>query len=588
MQKYAYLVWVDRLTNKNKFYEATLNDDNSIDVTYGRVGTDGRQHHYQPYEKNYQMLLNQKLEKGYEDVTALHAVKETTVESIHNQYQPIEDETIAKLMEFLMQESNLFMKQNYTIKSADITQKMIDEAQENLNQLVEIAERANQKDGNETALLYRFNETLEEMFQAVPRKMQKVDDFMAHSVSDFHTIIERETDMLDNIRGQLLMNQHKQNDTHDSRTILQAFHLSVRPVTFKEEDQILAGMGADYGMSKDGRHHRRVEDRYICAYRVENNDTRQAYEDFKKEHHMKDGDRGSNIQEFYHGSKTENWLSIMSQGLSLNPQAKVTGKMFGNGIYFASDCRKALNYMDISGARWNDGKRESGFSAVYEVALGKCYEPNHVLGSRFYGKDLPKSCLSVYADKHKLPLKNDEYIVYSQAQCTIKYLVEFSKPNVREKEYSIRRSYIRDELEFAVGSLEVTPNGVQAEINLDMLSDKAQQQFEKMLSPIDSDDRPFMKHLILECTADSKIKFHVLDENYDEMYADSSRGYDFRPNATGDDLAFLAREFKKAFAESEQNWQSIMKQAEHEEIGIVLIQKESEQEEAEFKPAERQ
>ena len=38
MKDYAYLLFVDEINNHNKYYEITLNDDNSIDVNYGRVG----------------------------------------------------------------------------------------------------------------------------------------------------------------------------------------------------------------------------------------------------------------------------------------------------------------------------------------------------------------------------------------------------------------------------------------------------------------------------------------------------------------------------------------------------------------------
>lgn len=63
MRDYAYLECY--VGNSYKFYEATLNDDRSIDVTYGRIGTSGSCHHYDPNEKEFWKLIKEKESKGY-------------------------------------------------------------------------------------------------------------------------------------------------------------------------------------------------------------------------------------------------------------------------------------------------------------------------------------------------------------------------------------------------------------------------------------------------------------------------------------------------------------------------------------------
>ena len=67
IKKYAYLVNVDGSANHNKYYEAVLNEDNSIDVKYGRVGQREAHHHYSPYEKSFAELVQSKIDKGYTD-----------------------------------------------------------------------------------------------------------------------------------------------------------------------------------------------------------------------------------------------------------------------------------------------------------------------------------------------------------------------------------------------------------------------------------------------------------------------------------------------------------------------------------------
>ena len=160
MLKYAYLVYVDQLSNHNKFYEAKLNDDGSIDVCYGRVGSSSNNHHYAPYEKNFHELISSKERKGYEDVTALHVVQgagqnEKAKEELN--YQEIDDSDIQELVELLVNSSREFMKSNYTITIQEVTPKMIDEAQRDLSMLIAIA---NSSEADTRSALYDFNDTL--------------------------------------------------------------------------------------------------------------------------------------------------------------------------------------------------------------------------------------------------------------------------------------------------------------------------------------------------------------------------------------------------------------------------------------------
>jgi hypothetical protein len=51
----------------------------------------------------------------------------------------------------------------------------------------------------------------------------------------------------------------------------------------------------------------------------------------------------------WHGSRTTNFIGILSEGLRIAPpDAPVTGYMFGKGIYFADVPSKAANYIKAS------------------------------------------------------------------------------------------------------------------------------------------------------------------------------------------------------------------------------------------------
>lgn len=546
MKDYAYLLFVDEINNHNKYYEITLNDDNSIDVNYGRVGNTPAYHHYEAHEKQFHVLKSVKEAKGYKDVTALHSVKTASNAMAKNEeldYKPVEDTKINNLIEELITSAREFVKVNYTVGVQEITPKMVSEAENDLNTLISIAQDSN-------VALWRFNEQLKELFVDIPRRMGDVGCYLAKTSADFSRIIERERDMLDNIKGQVntIVAPSQDNSQKKDTTVLDAYGLSVSPVTYEEEDQILSHLGKDYGGLD-------VDRRYVTAYKVENSATRKAYEEFKATHQISRRD----CKLFYHGSKVENWWSIMKTGLSLNPNASVTGKMFGNGLYFASDCRKSLNYMDTKSSHWNNGKRDSGYMAIYSVALGKCYEPYNALYSSFNKKDLPNGCLSVYADKRKTGLQNDEYVVYDQAQCTIKYLVEMKDYNCRNKYYNLDRRAFSNAFKTSLSSLKKTKNSYEAEVLVDNLSDSASKEFYDKISR----DYDFKN---------CYIKYNPRSDNV----VFSFKGYDGTTTVcdgnylTADDKAYLCREFKKAYVLSEKDWANLNEEAKCLESGKTI------------------
>lgn len=71
----------------------------------------------------------------------------------------------------------------------------------------------------------------------------------------------------------------------------------------------------------------------------------------------------------FHGSRLCNWLGILNKSLLLFPSnVIITGKMFGNGLYFASQSSKSMNYMGCN------RNQTIGFLMLCEVALGKQYK----------------------------------------------------------------------------------------------------------------------------------------------------------------------------------------------------------------------
>lgn len=235
---------------------------------------------------------------------------------------------------------------------------------------------------------------------------------MSH-YSEKSEIIAREQDLLDVMRGQVIHPNAKAiKKTKSDQTILDAMGIMMRPVRENEEVEIKKHLG------QQACHYKR-------AWRVINTKTQDAFNQYLKDH------TSSKRKMFWHGSKNENWLNILKTGLVLNPNAVATGKMFGMGIYFAPSASKSLGYTSLAGSYWAGGTSDRAFMGVMDVACGKAFDiyDNPYGWGDLTAKKLEQKCPSanyVFAHKDKGMLRNDELIVYNEAQVTIHYLVELS------------------------------------------------------------------------------------------------------------------------------------------------------------------
>lgn len=130
--------------------------------------------------------------------------------------------------------------------------------------------------------------------------------------------------------------------------------------------------------------------------------------------------------ELFHGSRNENILSIMQNGLKIKPKSAVhTGSMFGAGIYLADASTKSAQYC------WGWGNNggsalEENFLFVCEGATGKIKE---YTSAQPHLDSAPRPYNSVKGAKSPGGLLHNEYIVYRENQVKIKYIIEFKKTN---------------------------------------------------------------------------------------------------------------------------------------------------------------
>jgi poly [ADP-ribose] polymerase len=392
-----YLVMVTSEENHNKYYRMIPDGDN-FTVQYGRVGNDYVATDSYPISM-WDKKLNEKLKKGYVDQTRLVATP--TIAKKDKQYCDIAVKVIADIVARLQTFARQAITDNYTITSSRVTQTMIDEAQDLINRL-------NLTDYNQK----KFNDILVELFRTIPRKMDKVVNYLAYEDRDYRTILQREQDLLDVMRGQVVQQEldvdDKDTSTQAKQTLLEALGLQIFETGNDDKTIIKSKLGE-------------LQPKFSNAWKVVNSKTQKNFDEFITHNKI------DNKQLFWHGSRNENWWSIINSGLVLRPNAVITGKMFGEGIYFAPSAKKSFGYTSYNGTYWARGTSNQAFMSLFDVAYGKPYDVYshgdfyHFDYERLQQAKANANCLHAHAGKM---LFNDEIVIYKENQITIKYLVE--------------------------------------------------------------------------------------------------------------------------------------------------------------------
>lgn len=394
-----HLVMVTAGANNNKYYDMKPQGDMWV-ATYGRIGSGSQTRTYS--KREWDKKYNEKIRKGYIDQTDLIQDLISTEKPTQSEYKEIDNAEIAAIVERLQAMAKKAISENYTVSSNKVTQAMVDEAQNIITGLLNITD------------VKIFNDELLKLFTTIPRKMSSVSSYIARDNGEFNKIISREQDLLDIMKGQVVQKQvveeTKETKPINDNTILEHLGLEFEECSNEDIAIIKVALGS-------------CSDKFHRAWKVKNLRTQKRFDDFVKENNIKD------VRLLFHGSRNENWWSIINSGLMLRPtNAVITGKMFGYGIYYAPKARKSLGYTSLSGSYWARGNSSSGFMALMDVAYGKPYDV-YSFDSKYYNfnyETLQKNCPGancLHAHEGNM-LRNDEIIVYKEEQCTIKYLVE--------------------------------------------------------------------------------------------------------------------------------------------------------------------
>ena len=380
----CYLLLLDESQNNNRYFRMCENGG-VIETEVGRVGA-------KPIKRKvpasyWKTLYDRKIAEGYVDRTEQISFRKNA------KYAEIADSDVRHLFDNLLRYAHKAIEDNYTVSYDSVSEKMVREAQAVLHRIDSC------RDIEECRRLFK------EEYIIIPRKMRDVEEMLPKTLDDVKELLVYNQDLLDVMASQV----KTCTNANPTQTILDKYHISARLCTDEENENI--------------KKHLASESRgfFRRAFRINNSVTDARQEAYIQAHHVKQHD----IHYLYHGSKNMNYFGIVTDGLLLNPNAPVTGKMFGYGLYFANRAKKSINYTDLSGSYWAGGHSNTAYLAVFKVVYQNARHIQKWTSdmSSLTRERLGKQHDALFAHKG-VDLVNDEIIVYDQAQATMQYLVE--------------------------------------------------------------------------------------------------------------------------------------------------------------------
>ena len=397
--KRVFLTCINPESNNYKYYEILPTEEPFFIVKYGRIEESIMTYNSKarspkdPYDSRlYWIRYYEKISKGYVDNTDIYvgSMKNPTLRRQKASNKKYSDDISTMLYEKLLSYSKQIVQDNLVF--THITSKQLQLCNEIYLELCA------------TKTVKQFNEILLRLFAICPRKMTNVSSHLAHSSEDKKRILDFE------------------NSLNSSMNVV--FNSASVPTVsltnpFEEMDIELYPATPDQIQHVYDHLYDELKPQVKNIYRVVPNKQRQIFNTYLKTNNI------TEVKEFWHGSKNENWLSIIQNSLLLYPDAEITGKMFGDGIYFASNIYKSLNYTSLEGSYWTNGKSKTGFMGLFATAYG---DPLFVKYSNHFSEsDLlarKKNCVHAQAGPS---LMHDEIIFYNEAAVLLNYIVEFER-----------------------------------------------------------------------------------------------------------------------------------------------------------------
>jgi poly [ADP-ribose] polymerase len=417
--------------NSNKFWDVTLYDNDDVLCQWGRVGygSGSQEKTFSGVGRSFiEKKIGEKEAKGYKKIDTIDTVENNSQTScvrvrgndnlskIAKSQIKFSSPVVERLVEYLTRKNahNIYTATSgqVTYNTSNglfqtprglVTRETVDSARK---LLVKIGDFVKKKDyeGNKP------REIVEQYMTYIPMNIG-MGKFQFSSVFPDQISVNQQNIILDSLESSLdnVTNTPVVKNTAEAASAKEApkvFDVILEVVEDKNEIKRIKNK---YNSTRKSEHSSsRFEIKVI--YRVIINNVKYAFEE--------SGKKVGNLMELYHGTQTQNCLSILKSGLRKSPPstAYICGKLFGNGIYFAINSSKSLNY---STSFWGGSNSDRTFMFMADVALGKFYVPY------YQESKLPSGYDSFWAKPGKSGIQNDEIIVFKENQFNLTYLLEF-------------------------------------------------------------------------------------------------------------------------------------------------------------------
>lgn len=434
----AMLIFTDAKNNNNKFYELILNDDDSVNCRWGRVGAEGQSTTSYGGKHEFERVMRGKLSKGYvrsqtvslkanapdqSKVALAEAAKRDMLGSLSPSAKgkaKDNDTLLIKLVDRLtqMNRHQIVAASGGSIQIDEtglittplglVTASTIDDARVYLNKIDKFVQKNKFTDD-------KYITALEEYLKLIPQKVPHRRGWYENFFTDFSSLTAQNS-LLDQLEGSLDLYKTKEKEilekaSKGSPILDKVFSTRLEIV---QDLSVIKKIEAFFNSNKNSRHvssHLKLKN----VFELHNDELSKKFEIAAKKY--------GNVKQLWHGTRAFNVLSILKNQLIIpkgGGSYHITGRMYGDGLYFSDQSTKSLNY---SYGYWDGGAKDNNcFMFIADVAMGKEYIPNG-----YHGHSYPaKGHDSVFAKAGIGGVMNNEMIVYKLEQANLRYLCEFS------------------------------------------------------------------------------------------------------------------------------------------------------------------
>ncbi len=390
--------------NNNKYYLVELwplgNGQVVFRASYGRVGNQPQIDERVATPAWVERKIREKMRKGYQEV-ALHRPQ---VAAVAPPPPSIAIEpSVQQVVDWIYTEAREKIASYLAVGLDAVSQEQIERGRKLL--LLALQQYANWEQSQSSGDFQMLSGTVQNFYNAIPTKLPSriTPDTV---VKNFCASLDEQEDRLNQLEAAIATLQIEQAQPQVSPYEALGAELSLLP-----QNSTRFGELVDY-IERTLTHGYNVKVRNIFDVCIAAE--RKAFEQ---------NTRGrDNTQLLFHGTAGQNVRHILRSGL-ICPRTASNGRMFGHGIYFANRSSKSINYCSVR------TRHIPNFLFLADVALGKPYVAKDAMSDL---REPPKGHDSVWGKAGHTgawggQLQFDEFIIYTNAQQSLRYLVTFER-----------------------------------------------------------------------------------------------------------------------------------------------------------------